>query len=120
MDEENKQEQAKSRDLNMYSSIKIGRKTLADATLNLDAIRVGNMRYGDKQYSDKKFVIDALARNDARTLRAISNYFYRTNGIYQRVCNYFANLYRYDWYIVPEIYDTDAVNENRMNSSLVK
>jgi hypothetical protein len=35
----------------------------------------------------------------------VSNYFYKTNGLYQKVCNYFAFLYRYDWYVVPEILD---------------
>ena len=25
--------------------------------------------------------------------------------MYQRVCDYFAYLYRYDWYVVPEVYD---------------
>lgn len=117
---EDKQKQIHEKGFNMYNAVKIGQKTLADAVLNLDAVRVGNMRYGDNNFNDKRFVISALARNDVRTLRAISNYYYRTNGIYQRVCNYFANLYRYDWYVVPEVYDTDAVNENKMNISLSK
>ena len=53
----------------------------------------------------------ALAEQDIPLLREISNYFYRTNGIYQRACNYFATMYRYDWYIVPEIYDQDVKEE---------
>lgn len=93
---EDKQKQIHEKGFDMYNAVKIGQKTLADAVLNLDAVRVGNMRYGDNNFNDKRFVISALARNDVRTLRAISNYYYRTNGIYQRVCNYFANLYRYD------------------------
>ena len=32
----------------------------------------------------------------------ISEFFYAASGIYQTVCNYFAFLYRYDWYIYPE------------------
>ena len=32
----------------------------------------------------------------------ISEFFYNVSGIYQTVCNYFAFLYRYDWYIYPE------------------
>ena len=93
---EDKQKQIHEKGFNMYNAVKIGQKILEDAVFNLDAVRVGNMRYGDSSFSDKRFVINALARNDVRTLRAISNYYYRTNGIYQRVCNYFANLYRYD------------------------
>ena len=53
----------------------------------------------------------ALADNDAQTLRDISNYFYKTSGIYSRVCNYFATLYRYDWYVVPESYDEKVKEE---------
>jgi hypothetical protein len=48
---------------------------------------------------------------DVEALRAISNSFYISNGIYQKVCNYIANLYRYDWYVVPEIYDEKAKEE---------
>ena len=40
-------------------------------------------------------------------MREISNYFYRASGIYQKACNYFATLYRYDWYIVPEVYNNN-------------
>ena len=44
----------------------------------------------------------ALALCDYRQLREISDFFYRASGIYQTVCNYFAFLYRYDWYLYPE------------------
>ena len=35
------------------------------------------------------------------------------SGIYSRVCNYFAFLYRYDWYVAPEIFD-DTVKEEKI------
>lgn len=54
---------------------------------------------------NKAMVLSALAHNDVVKIREISNYFYKTSGIYQRVCNYAANMYRYDWYIVPEVYE---------------
>ena len=44
----------------------------------------------------------ALALCDYRQLREISDFFYRASGIYQTVCNYFAFLYRSDWYLYPE------------------
>lgn len=47
----------------------------------------------------------ALFDNDVAKLREISNYFYKTNGIYSRLCNYIATMYRYDWYVVPEVYE---------------
>ena len=46
-------------------------------------------------------------------MRNISNFYYSISGIYQRVCNYFAFLYRYDWYVVPEIYDK-AIKEDKI------
>ena len=86
-------------DVTSYGKIKVGVKTLADATLTL-----GNLKEANRNYGNKDVILKALAENDAQTLRKISNYFYKTSGIYQRACNYFATMYRYDWYIVPEVY----------------
>lgn len=44
----------------------------------------------------------AIVERDYKKLRQISDFFYAASGIYQTVCNYFAFLYRYDWYIYPE------------------
>jgi len=33
----------------------------------------------------------------------ISNFFYKTSGIYSRLCRYMAYLYKYDWFITPYI-----------------
>lgn len=60
---------------------------------------------------NKGAIFKALAENDLVELRRISNYFYNTSGIYQRTCDYFAFLYRYDWYIAPEIYDSKVKEE---------
>lgn len=46
--------------------------------------------------------MDAIVRRDYRKMRMISDFFYAASGIYQTVCNYFAFLYRYDWYVYPE------------------
>jgi hypothetical protein len=86
-----------------YGKIKVGVKNLEDATINLGALKMANANF-----IDKRIIMKALADNDIETLRAISRYFYRTSGIYERTCNYFANMYRYDWYIVPEVYDDDV------------
>jgi hypothetical protein len=67
----------------------------------------------NRNYGNKALILKALAEQDVNTLREISNYFYRTSGIYQRACNYFATMYRYDWYIVPEIYD-DNMKEDKV------
>ena len=97
-----------------YGKIKVGVKSLDDALLNLGSLKTAN-----KNYADKRVVMRALADRDLDTLREISNFFYRTNGIYFRACNYFATLYRYDWYIVPEIYD-DSVKEDKITKDFVK
>lgn len=41
------------------------------------------------------------------------------NGIYARVCNSIATLYRYDWYVAPEVYD-ENVKENKVIDELLK
>ena len=91
-----------------YGKIKIGTKTLEDAVLNLGAIQKET-----KNQINKGVIYRALADNDVEKLREISNYFYKTSGIYQRVCNYFATMYRYDWYVVPEVYD-ESVKEEKI------
>ena len=48
---------------------------------------------------------------DITEMREISNFYYKLNGIYERVCNYFAYLYRYDWYAVPIINDSSVKEE---------
>ena len=113
--EQTRQEQIREKGFDMlgvnptnYGKIKVGVKTLEDATLNLGAIKNANRNLGDK-----RVILKALAENDIPLLREISNYFYRTSGIYWRACNYFATLYRYDWYIVPEVYD-DTVSEDKI------
>lgn len=91
-----------------YNKIRVGVKTLDDAVLNLGAIKKVNSIFGNKYE-----VLRALGEKDIEKLREISNYFYRTNGIYSSVCHYFAFLYRYDWYVVPEVYD-DSVKEEKI------
>jgi len=53
----------------------------------------------------------ALINNDVELLREISRFYYKTNGIYQKIVNYFASMYRYDWYMVPEILNDKANND---------
>ena len=91
-----------------YGKIKVGVKTLEEATVNLGALQMANKNYGSKPT-----IMKALGNNDIETLREVSKYFYRTSGIYERTCNYFATMYRYDWYIVPEVYD-EKVGESKL------
>lgn len=89
-----------------YKKIKLGVKTLEDATIELGSLKTG---LKERRYVNKSMVLRALADNDIKEMRNISNFFYNVSGIYQKLCNYFAFLYRYDWYVVPEVKDTDIV-----------
>ena len=91
-----------------YGKIKVGVKTLDDAVINL-----GSLAKNDKVLANKGAIFRALKDNDIEKLREISNYFYKTSGIYSRVCNYFATMYRYDWYVVPEVYD-EKIKEDKI------
>lgn len=92
---------------NNYARIKVGNKVYDDATLDLKILKKDKERY----FLHKERVIKALVENDVCTLRDISNYFYRTNGIYQKVVNYYATMYRFDWYISPEVFSENASQE---------
>ena len=91
-----------------YSKIKVGVKTLEDAIFSLGDLN----KSGKHMLVDKERIMRALADNDLETLREISDYFYRTNGIYQKACNYLAFLYRYDWYIAVENQDKKKEDSN--------
>ena len=97
-----------------YGKIKVGKKTLEDAILDLNTIQKL-----DRNTYNKNMILRALIDRDIEALRAISNSFYISSGIYQKTCNYFANLYRYDWYVVPEIYD-DNMKHDKIVKEFVK
>ena len=97
-----------------YGRIKSGTKTLDDAVLNL-----GYIQKETRGIISKGVIYRALMDNDVEKLREISNFFYKTNGIYSRVCNYFANMYRYDWYVSAEIYDKKAKHE-KIDNEFIK
>ena len=99
-----------------YSRLKLGPKSYDDATIDLRQPIKRVRRY---LWDKKEAVLEALKKNDICALREISNYFYRTNGIYQKVVNYFATMYRFDWYIVPEIFSKN-INEDRLAVDFAK
>lgn len=89
-----------------YGKIKVGVKMLDDAILDLGTLpKLKRYKY------NKRFILTAIDRCDVKTLRDISESFYNLSGIYAKACNYIATLYRYDWYIVPEIYDESPKEE---------
>ena len=92
-------ENLRSMDGTEYKKIKVGVKQLEDAILNLGSLTdaVKGHKYGNKNY-----IIKCLAEQNVSELRNISNFYYNLNGIYNRTCDYFAFLYRYDWVVIPQ------------------
>ena len=91
-----------------YGKIKTNVRTLEDAIMNL-----GTLKDSNKHFNSKEAILKALTSRDIETLRQISEYYYDTNGIYERICRYAAYLYRYDWYIVPQILN-DKIGEEKV------
>jgi len=73
-----------------YGKIKVGLKTLEDAIIDLGFYK----KVEGRRCIDKRVVLRAIIDKDYRAIRVISDYFYRTNGIYQRIVNYYATMYR--------------------------
>lgn len=93
-----------------FSKIRVGIKTLEDAIVDVNPYR--QLGSTNSKYGDKTFIQKSLANKDYESLRRISNFFFDSSGIYSHACKYLANLYRYDWYIVP--YADDVTNEKKI------
>lgn len=76
--------------------MRVGLKDVGDAVINL-----GHLGKGNKNYSDKDYILKVIEANNLAAAREISEYYYKTSGMYKRVCDYFAFLYRYDWFVTP-------------------
>lgn len=102
-----------------YSKIKVGVKALEDAKINLGAYTKSTV---PRNYTNKGLVIQAMANRDYETLREISNHFYRISGIYRRICDYVATMYRYDWYVFLETIGMDEkdLDESKAIKEFVK
>lgn len=81
-----------------YGKIRLGLKTVDDATFNIGSYYKLSHEYGDKQY-----VLNAINSYNLSKMRAISNFYYKTSGIYSRLLRYIAYLHRYDWMITPVV-----------------
>lgn len=89
-----------------YNKIKTGAKVLEDAILDL-----GYFKKINPTYANKETILRAIDRYDLKTMREISDFFYKTSGIYNRIIRYMAFMYRYDWFLTPYINDDKAKNE---------
>lgn len=100
-----------------FSKIQVGIKTLADAVLDLSDYKKVNPSLGDKIR-----VLEAINHGNYEKMRKISNFFYKTSGIYSRLCRYMAFLYRYDWMITPHTANNNfqKVNVDKMLDGFYK
>ena len=97
-----------------FSRIKIGIKSLEDAIID-----VGDLKKINPRLSSKTEVLKAINNGDIETMREISNFFFKTSGIYSRLCKYMANLYRYDWMITPYI-NSDSIKKEKVLEGFFK
>lgn len=100
-----------------FSKIKVGTKTLEDAILNL-----GNYRRADTRFVNRDAIFKAMLNRDYEEMRAISNFYFDSSGIYARLCRYMAKMYRYDWMITPYINEevTKEKDENAILTDFYK
>lgn len=91
-----------------FSKIKVGVRSVSDAILKL-----GDLRKINPNLADKESVLRAIHYCDYEKMRDISNYFYKTSGIYQRLCRYMAYMYRYDWLVTP-YYSADLIKPDKL------
>lgn len=97
-----------------FAKIKVGAKTLDDAVIALGELKKINPRL-----ADKKEVLRAIHQGDVELMREISNFFFKTSGIYSRLCKYMANLYRYDWMVTPYV-NSDSVSNSKVEEGFYK
>ena len=92
-----------------FSKIKIGAKTLDDAVLKL-----GNFDKLNPRLANRDNVLRAIDTYDLKTMREISDFFYKTSGIYARLVRYMAFMYRYDWFVTPYVNDEKMKKEKML------
>ena len=92
-----------------FNKIKLNSQTLDDAILNLGSFRKVNPRL-----ADKRTVLRAIDTYDLKTMREISDFFYKTSGIYARILRYMAFMYCYDWYVTPYVNDDKDIKKEKL------
>ena len=92
-----------------FNKIKVGAKTLDDAILKL-----GNLDKINPRLANRENVLRAIDTYDLKTMREISDFFYKTSGIYARLVRYMAFMYRYDWFVTPYVNDEKMKKEKML------
>lgn len=98
-----------------FSKIKIGAKSLDDAVLDLGCYKKINPRLANKET-----VLRAINQYDLQAMRKISDFFYKTSGIYSRMLRYMAFMYCYDWYVTPYVKEDANVKDAKILDGFYK
>lgn len=96
-----------------FSKISIGTRKVNDVMLELDTLN----KTTSSTLGKKETVMRALSTRNYKQIKQISEFFFETSGIYNRLCKYLAYLYKYDWMIIPYIND-ESENEKKNNKAL--
>lgn len=96
-----------------FEKIKVGLKTLSDV--------LADINFYKKAYpaATKENVLRAITYNDVESMRTFSDYFYKSSGIYARLCRYLAFLYRLDWMVTPVVLN-DKIKEEKIIEGFYK
>ena len=95
-----------------FSKLRIGIQTLQDAVFEYGSYARANSSLGNKDY-----VLKAINDYNLDKMRQISEFYYRSDGIYQRLCRYMAFLYKYDWFVTPYIGQCEGLLDNSAGMS---
>lgn len=93
-----------------FSKIKVGAKILDDAVLKL-----GDYKNINPRLADKGNILRAIHTYDLKTMREVSDFFYKISGIYSRLLRYMAFMYRYDWMVTPYVNDEKTKKEKLLD-----
>ena len=100
-----------------FSKIKVGVKTLEDALVE----NVGIYKKVNSHLANKETVLRAINDLDYNLMREISDFFFKTSGIYSRLVRYMAYLYRYDWMLTPYVnVDREKVQSEKVLETFYK
>lgn len=99
---------------NDFSKIQVDNSPLEDANYTINIYEKLNPSLGKKEN-----VMRAITTGDVAKMREISDFFFKVCGIYSRLCRYIAKMYRFDWYVIPNI-STDKPNIDKINRDFYK
>lgn len=86
-----------------FNKLTVGKRVFKnDVTLEINNL-IADLT-GHRAYSQES-VQKAIENKDTEQMKAISNSFFLSSGIYKRLCLYMSSLFRYDWFLTPIILD---------------